>query len=186
MSTPGTSAAKLAAPAGEQIALSIPRTALNLMCSQYGPVVRVADCTGPDGKPLDGARLLLAMAGRESSFGQNLKPRHEPAYDVGGHYAKNPSVVAGLEKYGSAFACSYGPLQVMAVNAFGFSPIELGKNPETAMLAAVGFLNRDALGHWNCKTLAQICETWNGGHPGATTTPGYVDKVTHYYLTESL
>jgi hypothetical protein len=146
----------------------------------------VDGCTGPDGLHLDGARLLLAMAGRESSFGANLKPRHEPAYDFGGHYAKNPEVIAGLGKYGSAFACSYGPLQVLAVNAIGFSPGELGAKPETAMLAAVGFLNRYAIGHWECRTLKAICETWNGGHPDATTTPGYVDEVTKYYLTEKL
>ena len=174
-----------------QIALSIPRAELNRLCSLYGIVVRVAGCLGPDGKPLVGAQLLLAMAGRESSFGKNLKPRHEPAYDVGGHYASNPEVAAGLAKYGSAFACSYGPLQVMAVNAIGFSVVELGAKPETAMLAAVGFLNRYAFGHCECKTLKDICEAWNDGHiisgkvlPAEVAS--YVDEVTHYYLTEQL
>jgi hypothetical protein len=168
-----------------QIAISIPRAELNRLCDLYGSAVHVAGCIGPDGKALDGARLLLAMAGRESSFGKDMKPRHEPAYDFGGRYAKAHDVAVGLAKYGAAFACSYGPLQVLAVNAFGFSPTELAACPETAMLAAIGYLNRYVFGHWRCQTLPEICETWNGGHPGATTTPGYVNEVTHYYLTES-
>jgi hypothetical protein len=92
----------------------------------------VADACRALGPTLDAAllpsaykaeQLLWAICGNESSFGASCTPRHEPAYDVGGRYAQSPDQAALLARFGSAGACSYGPMQVMLVNApSGFTP----------------------------------------------------------------
>jgi hypothetical protein len=156
---------------------------LRRLCELYGAglqpdLVHTDDGTG---KPIDGPRLLWALAGRESSFGRNLKPRHEPAYDLGGHYANLPAVKRGLEQYGRAFACSYGPLQILACNARGFTPAELGADPEKALSAAVAMLRLTVLRAQKAATLEQICQAWNAGHIGGRCTPGYEQAVRGYY-----
>jgi hypothetical protein len=162
----------------------ISKSELAEICQQHGSLLQpyLSDCTDPDGKMLDGPKLLWAMSGRESSFGQDMKPRHEPAYDVGGVYWKlSQEVKDGCALYGHDFACSYGPLQVLAVNTKGWTPEEMGKDPFAALEAACMFLKNYVLGRKRAHTLAEICQCWNGGHVGATTTAGYVDEVTKYY-----
>jgi hypothetical protein len=164
---------------------SVPKAMLAAWCNLYGASLH-ADLAMTDdgcGKPIDGPRLLWALSGQESSFGQNMKPRHEPAYDVGGRYWRNSPVVnVGIAKYGSAYACSYGPLQIMASNAKGYTPAELG-DPEKALAASVAFLRLAVLQRQKARTIAEICESWNGGHVGATTVPGYTEHVERYYAT---
>ena len=154
------------------------------LCRQYGPSLDLdlGNTDDGSGHPIDGATLLWAMSGRESDFGANMKPRHEPAYDVGGPYSKTIAAIAGLNKWHSAFACSYGPLQIMAVNAPGFECDEMLAFPERALLAAVMRLKATVLIAQKAHTIQDICECWNAGHIGGTTTPGYVDEVTQYYL----
>src|SRR4051794_28343504 len=117
-----------AAPSG--IVCSMPGKELARLCLQHGAEMQryLVDSDDGFGKPIDAALLLWAMSGRESTFGKNLKPRHEPAYDTGGKYA----VASQLAKFGSAYACSYGPLQIMACNAKMFTPAELASDPEKA------------------------------------------------------
>ena len=171
-----------------RVVLSMSKEELLRLCKLYGAgldqdLARTEDGTG---KPIDGARLLWAVSGRESSFGQNMKPRREPAYDVGGHYADAPGIRQGLEQYGRAFACSYGPLQIMACNAHGFTPAELGAEPEKAVAAAVSMLRLTVLRAQKAATLEQICQAWNAGHVGGRCTPGYEQEVRHYYFTQTL
>lgn len=164
---------------------SMPKKDLAQICKLLGVGLQqhLSDCTDAEGKPLDGPKLLWALSGRESSFGQNMKPRHEPAYDVGGAYWKvSDEVKEGCALYGRDFACSYGPLQVLAVNAQAWTPEELGKDPYIAMVAARSFIREYVIKRKRAHTLAEICQCWNGGHVGATTTPGYVEEVTHHYL----
>ena len=169
--------------------LAMPKAHLQALCKLYGTNLAPALVSTDDGsrKPIDGPRLLWAMSGRESSFGQQLHPRFEPAYFVGGHYYKgNADVRAGVALYGRDFACSYGPLQIMCINAKGFTPLELGEDPEKALAAAVARLRLETLGRQRGATIAEICQSWNGGHVGAVGEPGYVEEVIHYYLTEEL
>lgn len=170
------------------LALSIPKSELARMCLLYGPTLEqdLAHTEDGFGSPINGARLLWSMAGRESSFGRNLKPRHEPAYDVlGYYYRKDKQVQAGCSLYGRDFACSYGPLQIMACNAHGFTPLELGSDPEKAMGAAVSFLRLHVLRELGARTLAAICDSWNTGNFRDKNIPReYILEVTHYYITE--
>jgi hypothetical protein len=137
------------------------------------------------GKPIEGPRLLWALSGQESSFGQNMKPRHEPAYDVGGRYWRNSPVVSvGIAKYGSAYACSYGPLQIMASNAKGYTPPELAGDPEKALAAAVARLRVDVLVRQKARTIAEICDCWNTGNDKDKNVPvEYIEHVERYYAT---
>jgi hypothetical protein len=111
----------------------------------------------------DPAQLLWAICGNESSFGANCNPRHEPAFDVGGTYAKAPTQAALLVKFGSLGACSYGPMQVMLVNApLGYSPddfADIGKSISAGTFALTNLLKRN-----KPVSLAQIGACYNGGH----------------------
>ena len=131
--------------------------------------------SGPDlaGLPrgVDGAQLLWAMAGNESSFGVNCTPRHEPAFDVGGVYGSSPAMVSLLAKFGTAAACSYGPLQMMFCNAApGTKPSDFD-DIQTAFRLSVDFLNRQ-LKHWRPSSLEDIGEMWNAGRPLINPSPG--------------
>ncbi len=126
-------------------------------CRQYGPTV------GPLPLDVNGTQLLWAICGNESSFGVDCTPRHEPAYDVGGRYGLGPVMKPLLEKFGSAAACSYGPLQLMFCNApAGSSPSDFD-DLDTAFKYSVTYLNH-LLRRWKPGYLAQIGECWNEGH----------------------
>lgn len=132
---------------------------------------------------LDGARLLWAIAGNESSFGVNVTPRHEPAYDIGGSLAGNPQQAALIEQFGSAAACSYGVWQLMLANApEGTKPSDLD-DLGTQALCTVGFLNSQ-LRRFTPLTLTTIGMIWNGGHPMNAPGPGiiaYCSKLSKNY-----
>lgn len=178
--------APLYSPAG--VCLAIPRDEFNRLCSLFASELQLAGCIGPEGARLDPMQLLIALGGRESDFGANLKPRHEPSWDAGGHVWMHSRELQGYIKLnGAAGASSYGPLQVMAFDAGGsYAVKDLAHDPQVAMEAAVKYFNRYVTGHWRARTLEEICRTWNGGHPSAGTTPGYVEAVTHYYATETV
>jgi len=147
------------------------------MCAEYGPQV------GPLPAGVDGAQLLWAMSGVESSHGANCTPRHEPAFDVGGIYGGNAPMPALIAKYGSpAAACSYGPWQVMLCNAGGLGPQDFD-DIDQATHASVSFLN-NRLFHYKPASLAECGEMWNAGH--ITPDPGYVAKLTAAYTVPIL
>jgi hypothetical protein len=180
----------MASPSSPQpsLVISMPRTELARLCRIYGAGLQHDLALTDDGcgKPIDGPRLLWSLAGQESSFGSNMKPRFEPAYYMGGRYwnAQTPGgkeVRDGVALYGRDFACSYGPLQILAVNAKGHSPLELGSDPETALAAACAMLRLVVLQRQKASTIEQVCQAWNGGHVGAQTVPHYVPNVEHNY-----
>lgn len=146
-------------------------------CRISGPQLRPL----PDG--VDGAQLLWAISGNESSFGANCTPRHEPAFDVGGVYGDGAVMRPLLVKYGAAAACSYGPWQLMFANApAGWEPDDLSDLPKAAR-ATVLFLNR-LLVRFQPSTLAGIGECWNAGHPMTVPPPGvarYVAELAKNY-----
>ena len=137
---------------------------------------------------IDGAQLLWAMSGNESSFGVNCSPRHEPAFDVGGVYGSGVAMTTLLTKYGSAAACSYGPWQIMFVNCpSGWTPDDLS-NLGLATRATVLFLEK-LLTRWRPSDLAGIGECWNAGHPmvnPSAQVAAYVQKLTANYAVPLL
>lgn len=143
------------------------------VCRAYGP--QLTDL--PDG--VDGAQLLWALAGNESSFGANCTPRYEPAYDAGGRYAD-----AGLlAQFGRAAAMSYGPWQIMFVNCpRNYSPADM-YDLDKASVATVLFLNRQ-LNRFRPVTLRYLGAIWNGGNPGAINIPAvaqYAERLAENY-----
>ena len=143
------------------------------VCRDMGPLV------GPLPAGIDGAQLLWAISGNESSFGHDVVPRHEPAYDVGGRYATHAPMPDLLSRYGRNAACSFGPWQVMLCNAPGYAPGDL-TDLETAAKASVAALNM-LLRHFQPKTLNDIGSSYNAGHPCAD--PGYTDRLVVAYNT---
>lgn len=156
---------------------------------------QIADACRLHGKDLkslptgiDGAQLLWALAGNESSFGRNCTPRHEPAFDVGGAYSVHSPMPALLKEFGSAAACSYGPWQLMFLNApRGIHPEDFA-NLEACATATVIFLN-SLLERFHPDDLADIGQCWNHGSPTSKPSPGvvsYVDQLIRNYAVPIL
>lgn len=146
------------------------------VCTQYGPTVAQL----PDG--VDGTQLLWAMSGNESSFGANITPRHEPAFDVGGVYGSSAQMIPLLAQYGSAAACSYGPWQIMFANVPDATP-ESFDDLDFCAIASVAFLNKQ-LARFKPQTLGDIGSIWNAGHiqkPYSAQVQVYVDRLTENY-----
>lgn len=139
-------------------------------CSVYGPQLTPL----PGG--VDGIKLLWAISGNESSFGANVTPRHEPAYDVGGIYSHNSPMPELLSKYGAAAACSYGPWQLLLANAPDYAPTDFADIGKSAQ-ATVSFLN-SLLRRFKPQNLAQIGSCWNAGHIQIPMSPGVIRYIT--------
>jgi hypothetical protein len=145
-------------------------------CRQFGNSVYPL----PTG--IDGAQTLFAISGNESSFGFRCTPRHEPAYDIGGTYSTRPPMPELLEKYGSDAACSYGPWQVLLVNAPSYSPSDFDDIEKCAQ-ATVSFLN-SLLRRFKPNSLSDIGSCWNAGHIQKQLSPGverYVSDLQKNY-----
>lgn len=126
-------------------------------CRKYGPLLEPL----PPG--IDGAQLLWALSGCESTFGENVTPRHESAYDYGGEYANKEPMSDLLELYGSGAAYSHGPWQILFVNAHdNFTPDDLN-DIDNAAWASATFLN-SLLRRFHPQTLEEIASCWNAGH----------------------
>lgn len=145
------------------------------ICKRYGPFLV--------GLPaeLNGQVLLWAIAGNESSFGQDCAPRHEAEYcpqmawhqhvtaDAqpqmirrAGKYSNDPRQPELHREYGCLACCSLTPWQIMAVHAIGYSPVELLTELEHAAEAIVRFLNRKIQSVQPTK-LSHFATIWNGG-----------------------
>lgn len=133
--------------------MKVDREILGMFCRKLGPFLKA-----PEG--LDATQLLWAIAGNESSFGGNISPRHEPGYCYKGHYFSADAT----KQYGCLAHCSFGPWQIMAPNAMGFSPVELVSDLETCGMATVAFLNREILGRQGAQTLDEIGDAYNSGN----------------------
>ena len=135
---------------------------------------------------VDGVALLKAIATVESSFGKHLRPRHEPAYDVGGRYYRRDKMIQKLVGlYGSAAAMSYGPFQIMYPVA-----VELGFNlsdPPSVLSGfrvnaqyAVRYLNVRAIPGATC--LEDLFDAYNSGSHWDANIPGsYIEKAMGAY-----
>lgn len=182
----------MSSPAPVPTLWTVPKQMVLSCCFMYGRVLQIEldrlGCKDPDGKPLDGPLTLWAIAGNESSWGHNCKPRHEPAYDVGGRYYRESAQQRRLiELYGTDGASSFSPWQILPINALGYKPEELGTDPEKAAQAVIGYLKRYALATRGARTLDQILDTYNSGTWRDEQSPAVVDYVKqglYYYATE--
>jgi hypothetical protein len=126
-------------------------------CRTYGSQIEGL----PEG--IDGAQLLWAISGNESSFGANARAMYEPAYGPNGRYA-HPQNWA---KYGKPSASSLGPWQLMYVNAPpGYTPADIQDDLDTAAKVSVWFMNKQ-IARFKPMNLATIGSIWNGGNPHA-------------------
>lgn len=167
---------------------TVPKDTVAKLCKQFGCILKLQDTRDDEGKPLDGAQLLWAIAGVESGWGANCGPRLEPAYWTG-KYSKDQIQAELNFIHGKDGASSLGPWQIMAVHAYrsGFKPAELRTDAERACLATVGFLNREILGRQHARTLEEIGDAYNSGNfKDANKVPEYVAKLRHNYYSEVL
>lgn len=123
-------------------------------------------------------KLLWAICGAESSFGENSKYRIEKSYMPGGRY--HNAIL--YEKYGENAAASCGAWQVMFPVAWelGFrgSPGELAE-PENNLKIAIKYLNIRARG---AQTVEQFADAYNSGNYRDDKIPlQYIRRVLHYY-----
>lgn len=157
------------------------------VCKRYGPFINGLPAT------IDGALLLWALSGNESSFGRNCNPRHEVEFCPQnqphrttsgivvrpGRYAADGLQVTLFRQWGCWACCSYTPWQLMAVNAIGYTPIELMSDLERCVEAAVGFASK-LMAHESMPeeaTLEDIARFWNG----ASVSPQYIADLAKYY-----
>ena len=158
------------------------RAALAAACHAHGPELNVAALN------LDGARVLWAIAGVESSFGLNCQPRHEMSYCTGS-LSHAPQVVALTEKYGHAAHASFGPWQMMLCNAASVTtagnwacPPENFASLEFCVEKAVAFINARILKAEGARTLEQIAWAYNAGTFRQEFEPvQYIQQAVHNY-----
>lgn len=136
------------------------------------------------GQRVHGGRLLLTIAGLESSFGeQRLFVRYEPAYAPGGRY-HNSDVQKMWKIYGCLAASSFGTFQLMLPTAreLGYTghPIDLQKDSICAYWATQLILKR-FIQTQGATTLEQVLDAYNSGTFRDSNVPAYVDKGVHLY-----
>jgi hypothetical protein len=145
------------------------------LCKRFGPALKL-----PPG--IDGAKLLWALAGNESSFGSHCGPRHENGYCYGGKYF-DPALTA---LWGCLAHMSYGPWQVMYPNISkgSLDPRIASGNHELTCNAAVQLINDRILEHEHATTIEQIADAYNSGDWRDANVPvQYIaDLVKHYAL----
>ena len=134
---------------------------------------------------IDGSKLLWAIAGCESSFGANCKPRHEQYYHELAETHHNAEIVALTEKYGCGAHSSFGPWQELLVNCKpGTAPEDMA-NLNRAALETVQFINHRILEHEQAKTVKDIAAAYNSGKwRWVSTPPGvirYENDCQKYY-----
>jgi hypothetical protein len=92
--------------------------ALRTVIAEWAP--QVADAATAAGLTWvgDGKALLGALAENESAFDAADGPRFEPSYYYGSKkYEQSKELRAAIARQGALAACSWGPWQIMAMNA---------------------------------------------------------------------
>lgn len=161
---------------------------LRKICLNMGPALVGLS---HEGKAVNGAALLMAITGLESSFGQRrLFVKMEPGYAPGGHYYKKSQEVRGLwYTYGCLAASSYGSFQIMFVTAreLGFTghPIDLQKDENCAYWASV-LIRRRIMGSQGASTLTQVLDAYNSGNSRDRIVPADYIAKGHRLYSEAL
>jgi hypothetical protein len=112
---------------------------------------------------IDGPQLLWALAGCESSFGANCKPRHEPYYHELAAQGTNTRLVALTTRWGCDAHSSFGPWQELLVNCSDSMAPEDFANLSRCGLEVAQFLNSYVFEHRKATTVEQVAETYNSG-----------------------
>jgi hypothetical protein len=147
--------------------------------------------------PLDGVKLLWAVAGVESSFGIRCVPRHEDEYcdfphwhqKADGTFTKRAGLYSAelrdaTKEIQCAAHCSWGPWQVMYANTRGYNWIELQTDPDLAGDACVQFLNRDKLKRPLPVDPAEALKEFARRYNGSQVTEKYVADLKAAYESE--
>ncbi len=154
--------------------MKVDKSQLIVLCKQYGAFIQGLPSS------MDGGLLLWALSGVETSFGVGVKPRHEVEYcpqfqwhkqiqpDAQGTWAKRPGKYSSgnyqqqiFAKFECLACCSWGPWQIMAGNAVGYTPVELMSDMEKATEATIAFMNRK-IATVKPQTLEEFATMWNG------------------------
>ncbi len=149
------------------------RDELGQICIAGGTLLHV-----PSG--IDGAQLLWALAGKESSFGANSIPRHEVGYCTGKYSA---GLTQATAEYGHGAHCSYGPWQLLWANTKRLqSPEKTFADLRLCMLNTVAFLNSEILGRQHAMTLEEVADAYNSGNFRDKNVPqAYIEEVISHY-----
>ena len=160
----------------------IPRETVAELCHQFGFLIPLADTDDGSGHAIDGAKLLWAISGCESTFGDHCEPRFERAYYSGGYYyLRDKRIRQAVQAWGRDAACSYGPWQVLCINT-QYSPEQLGADPKVACDATVHFIVNFVLGFRKARTLSAVLDTYNTGNWRDVHVPvKYIHDGTEYY-----
>lgn len=158
--------------------MQVARLTIANLCTRFGAALKVPST-------IDGARLLWALSGNESSFGLNCSPRHEAGYCHGGKYFDK----ALTALWGCLAHCSYGPWQVMYVNISkgNLSPLDVAVKPELVANSAVQFINSRIIGLEKAATVEEIAEAYNSGdwrdelHPNKVIPEKYIADLAKHY-----
>src|SRR6185437_2959221 len=147
-----------------------PQQVIAALCRVHGPKLSVL-------APLDGERVLWALAGCESDFGVYGLPKHEDGYCAGHRY----DIPALTKRWGCAAHCSYGPWQVMFAHldyllpspqrdpsllifAAGDAGPKFAATADYLCAATAQFLAAEILGRQKASTLAEIAKAYNHGN----------------------
>lgn len=134
---------------------------------------------------IDKNMLLLALAGKESSFGVNNVPRHEKAYDKEGRYYKlSEHLRASVRRYGLMAACSWSPWQIMYIAACEMNykghPVKL-IDAETSLPYVIRFINERII-EKGANTLELIADAYNSGtHLDKNVPTDYIESLKKIY-----
>lgn len=147
------------------------------LCRRLAPLLTEAEGLG-----LDAYATLYMLGGVESSFGaEAYKTRYEKSYDVGGRYC-SPEL---SKRFGRDAACSYGPFQIMFVNAWAMDTLvepDDMLDPLIAGFLSCEFLN-NRLARRKPMTPLAVLDLWNTGSQGDKYLPAanYTTKGVAYY-----
>jgi len=115
---------------------------------------------------IDQTKLLLALAGVESSFARDNKPRFEKAYAPGGRYHRNsPQLQDEHKKWGDDASCSWGPWQILHIVAVehGYRGPPAGlADPKVSIHYVVKHLNKFSRNGAN--SLERLLDCYNTGN----------------------
>ncbi|HVJ09709.1 MAG TPA: hypothetical protein VM554_15130 [Acidisarcina sp.] len=130
---------------------------------------------------IDGPRLLWALSGCESSFGANCTPRHEMAYCIG-IYSHDPRVIELTREFGHDAHCSFGPWQLLLVNASSFTTPEDFVRVDRCAMETASYINMRIIRAQKATTIEQIADAYNSGTWRDRSVPEkYIADCVHYY-----
>ncbi len=125
-------------------------------CRRWGAKLQVPEV-------IDGALLLWALSGCESTFGWDCAPRHEPYYHALAASGKNAQLTALTARYGCDAHSSFGPWQELLVNCSATMRPEDFADLERCAEEVVEFINSRILQREHATTVEEIAAAYNSG-----------------------